>query len=141
MIAIASGQISPSTGRELLSMTSLSPEYQYNLGAMYANGRGVMPNDKEAVEWYRLAAEQGHAKAQYNLGYMYANGRGVIQDDKEAVKWYRLAAEQGNAEAQNYLVLMCANGDAVKLMADRLADRQSLMREEKEQGAATTPPI
>ena len=28
---------------------------QYNLGVMYANGRGVPQNDAEAVKWYRLA--------------------------------------------------------------------------------------
>jgi len=32
---------------------------QYNLGTMYANGRGVPENDKTAVKWYTLAAEQG----------------------------------------------------------------------------------
>ena len=73
---------------------------QFNLGVMYANGRGVIQDDKEAVKWFRLAAEQGVAEAQYNLGIMYDNGEGVIQDDKEAVKWWRLAAEQGNAKAQ-----------------------------------------
>ena len=54
----------------------------------------------EAVKWYRLAAEQGNARAQYNLGYAYDNGEGVEQDYVEAVKWFRLAAEQGNADAQ-----------------------------------------
>ena len=27
---------------------------QFNLGVMYHNGRGVMQDYKEAVEWYRL---------------------------------------------------------------------------------------
>ncbi|HIE87808.1 MAG TPA: sel1 repeat family protein, partial [Gammaproteobacteria bacterium] len=31
---------------------------QYLLGLMYANGRGVPQDDKEAVRWYRLAADQ-----------------------------------------------------------------------------------
>ena len=35
---------------------------------MYDNDHGVPEDDKEALKWYRLAAEQGHAKAQYNLG-------------------------------------------------------------------------
>ncbi len=39
---------------------------QYNLGVMYANGRGVPQDDKEAVKWYRLAAEQKFAWAQTN---------------------------------------------------------------------------
>jgi TPR repeat protein len=61
---------------------------------MYRNGEGVPEDDKQAVKWYRLAAEQGHASAQYNLGFMYSNGEGVPEDDKQAVKWYRLASEQ-----------------------------------------------
>jgi|GEM_PF-4137556 len=45
---------------------------KYNLGIMYARGRGVKQNDKQgndkqAVEWYTKAAEQGHPKALYNL--------------------------------------------------------------------------
>ena len=51
---------------------------------MYDNGRGVLQDYKEAVKWYRLAAEQGNANAQYNLGVMYDNGEGVPQDYKEA---------------------------------------------------------
>ena len=34
---------------------------------MYANGRGILKDYKEAVKWYRLAAEQGNAEAQINL--------------------------------------------------------------------------
>ena len=60
---------------------------QQNLGFMYANGRGVPQDFKEAVRWYRLAADQGHAGAQNNLGAMYNNGLGVPQDFKEAVRW------------------------------------------------------
>ena len=59
---------------------------------------GVPQDDKTAVKWWTLAAEQGDADAQNNLGFMYNNGRGVPQDDKTAVKWYTLAAEQGYAD-------------------------------------------
>ena len=41
---------------------------QLVLGLMYADGRGVLPDDAEAVRWYRLAAEQGIVDAQYILG-------------------------------------------------------------------------
>ena len=58
---------------------------QNYLGLMYANGQGVIQDDKEAIKWYRLAVEQGFADAQYNLGWMYEKGQGVIQNDKEAV--------------------------------------------------------
>ena len=86
---------------------------QYNLGWMYANGRGVPEDDAEAVRWYRLAADQGLAIAQLHLGLMYASGRGVVEDDAEAVRWYRLAADQGLAYAQYNLGLKYANGRGV----------------------------
>ena len=70
-------------------------------------------DNKEAVKWYRLAAEQRLASAQHNLGEMYDNGEGLPEDDKEAVRWYRLAAEQGHASAQNNLALMYRNGEGV----------------------------
>ncbi len=41
---------------------------QANLGMMYENGHGVTQDYKEAVNWYRKAAEQGYATAQRNLG-------------------------------------------------------------------------
>ena len=54
---------------------------QFNLGVMYANGRGVLKDEAEAVRWSRLAAEQGDADAQFSLGVMYANGLlGVLKD-------------------------------------------------------------
>ena len=68
---------------------------QSNLGAMYQNGLGVAKNAKEAVKWYRKAAEQGDVLAQSNLAFMYANGHGVAENDAVAVNWYRKAAEQG----------------------------------------------
>ena len=52
---------------------------------MYEKGRGFPEDDKEAVKWYKLAAEQRNASAQYNLGLMYAEGEGVPQDYKTAV--------------------------------------------------------
>ena len=93
---------------------------QYNLGYRYANGRGVLEDDAEAVRWYRIAAEQGLASAQFSLGYMYANGEGVPEDDAEAVRWYRMAAEQGLASAQFSLGYMYATGRGV-LKDTRLA--------------------
>jgi uncharacterized protein len=86
---------------------------QFNLGVMYADGKGVPQDDKTAVMWYTLAAEQGDAGAQFNLGLMYDNGQGVPQDDKTAVMWYTLAAEQGHAKAQTNLGTMYGMGTGV----------------------------
>ena len=68
---------------------------QYNLGVMYANGKGVPQDGKTALKSFTLSAEQGNAYAQYSLGYMYENGRGVIQDNIHAHMWYNIAASQG----------------------------------------------
>ena len=80
---------------------------------MYDEGKGVLKDDKEAVKWYRKAADQGQARAQTSLGVMYSFGEGVPQDYKEAVKWYRKAANQGFARAQNNLGVMYAYGEGV----------------------------
>ena len=54
-----------------------------------------MPKDyKEAVKWYRKAADQEDATAQFNLGAMYYYGRGVEQDFVEAHKWFVLSASR-----------------------------------------------
>jgi TPR repeat protein len=56
-----------------------------------------------ALDWFRKAAEQGHAGAQDNLGLRYEHGQGVEQDHGIAAHWYRKAAEQGFAGAQYHL--------------------------------------
>jgi len=65
------------------------------------------------MRWYRLAADQGHARAQASIADMYLNGDGVPQDDAEAVRWYRLAADQGEASGQYGLGYMYGVGQGV----------------------------
>ena len=72
---------------------------QVLLGARYADGEGVMQDDKQAVAWYRKAAEQGLAEAQLVLGVMYFDGRGVAQDYKLAYVWSSVSAANGDVEA------------------------------------------
>jgi len=86
---------------------------QSNLGLMYANGRGVVKNEVEAVKWFRKAADQGYAEAQFSLGVMYNIGQGVVKNEAEAVKWYRKAADQGHAKAQYNLGNMYSDGQGV----------------------------
>jgi TPR repeat protein len=76
---------------------------QFNLGYMYAYGRGVAKDEAEAVKWYRKAADQGRANAQNGLGVMYAKGQGVPKDETEAYKWFLLSGAQGDETARkNY---------------------------------------
>ena len=86
---------------------------QFELGLMYAEGRGAAKDDAQAVRWYRTAAEQGHVKAQNNLGWMYQEGRGVSQNDDEATYWYLKTAAQGDAEGQYNLGRMYQVGRGV----------------------------
>ena len=67
---------------------------------------------REAVKWYRKAAEWSNAEAQHRLASMYVAGQGVPQDDREAVKWYRRAAEREHAGAQYQLGRMYHKGRA-----------------------------
>ncbi len=77
------------------------PETMLSFGQMSFDGDGIEQDYVAAANWFRIAAEQGHAKAQHNLGLMYESGLGVPKDCSEAAKWYRLAAEQGLASSQN----------------------------------------
>ena len=52
-----------------------------------------------ALREFRLAAEQGIAKAQLNLGRMYENGQGILQNQQLAYTWSSLAAAQGAEQA------------------------------------------
>ena len=86
---------------------------QYNLGTMYAQGKGVPQDYTEAAHWFRLAAEQGLASAQSKLGTMYSEGKGAPQDHTKAAHWWRQAAEQGHAWAQYNLAKMYRKGIGV----------------------------
>ena len=91
---------------------------QNRLGSIYSRGiydgpssRHVTQDDKEAIKWYRLAAEQGDTRAMISLGSILFDSGGVhVRDIKEAEKWYRLAAEQGERLAQHSLGLIYCHG-------------------------------
>lgn len=84
---------------------------QFQLAAIYQEGRGVVQSDQSAIKWYERAAEQGHAPAQFYLGRFYEQ-EGAVQDYKKAVKWYRKAGEQGYSV--KYLAAMYVEGRGVK---------------------------
>ena len=66
---------------------------------MYEVESGVVHDYAEAVKWYRLAAEQGHANAQLPLGRMYEIGEGVLQSNIMAYMWYDIASANGNSRS------------------------------------------
>ena len=62
---------------------------------MYQNGERVPKNNKTAVKWYKLAAEQGNATAQGNLGGVYYFGDGVLKDYVYAHMWGNIVGSNG----------------------------------------------
>ena len=47
---------------------------------------------QEASDQFRLAAEDGHARAKFNMGVLYALGMGLEQNDVKALKWIEQSA-------------------------------------------------
>ncbi len=83
-------------------------------------------NQNEAVKWYRLAADKGHAQAQVNLGLLYDQGNGVPQDFVYAYMWFNLAASNGARMA-------IKNRDALapRMTQGQIAEAQKFSREWK----------
>ena len=54
------------------------------LDVMHFMGKGVPKDHKEAMAWFRKAAEAGNTDAMVNLGAMYEGGLGVGKDDRGA---------------------------------------------------------
>ena len=93
---------------------------QFNIGAIYCEGSGVIQDCKKAVHWYRKAADQGFAMAQYSLGHMYLMGGEVAQDVKMAHFLYSAAEAQGfeqahvpRKELEAYLSLTSSKGSCL----------------------------
>jgi len=102
---------------------------QYNLGAMYHQGKGVTQNYGAAVQWYCKAADQGEVHAQHNLGDMYRTGQGVTQDSVQACMWFSLAAALGDNGARYK-----RNDLEEKMTPAQIAEAQRLAREWKPKG-------
>jgi len=82
----------------------------YNLGVMYFKGEGVKPDRLQGLEFFKKAAEQGHANAQFILGTLYDKGEDVLQDRAVAANWYRKAADHGRDKAHFHLSLVATQG-------------------------------
>jgi hypothetical protein len=81
-------------------MSGQAEEWFWKGYAFSTGTGGVVKDEREAVKWYRLAADQGDADAQCRLGECYRDGTGVPNDEREAVKWFRMAADKGHARTQ-----------------------------------------
>ena len=77
---------------------------QYKLALAYENGDGMEKDPSEAVQWFRKAAEQGHAESQYRTGLFCADNG--VQDLSEAATWLRKAVAQGHVGASKILKIV-----------------------------------
>jgi TPR repeat protein len=69
---------------------------------------------KQAIAWYRKAADQGSIAGQMHLAALYRDGgKGFSRDMKQAAEWYRKAAEQGDVTAQATLGVLYSIGQGV----------------------------
>jgi TPR repeat protein len=97
------------------------PEAQYNLGALYSIGEGVVASAEKAHTWFLAAAEAGNPAAQFEVGKTYAAGAGVARNVPVALLWFEESATQGYTAAQVELGLRYMNGDGVSRDPDRAA--------------------
>jgi TPR repeat protein len=102
----------------IISARKESGDAQYTLGVYYFNQyqKNIKPQEnlKQAVAYYKLAAENGHMYAQNDLAALYEAGEGVKKNPKQAVMWYERAALQGFGIAQYNLALCYEEGFFVK---------------------------
>ncbi len=85
-------------------------EAMLGLGLLFEQGLGTKVNYKEALGWYRQAADAGQLEAMYRLGRMLKEGRGTSAHADTAAVWFRRAAEGGHAAAQHELGLLYQEG-------------------------------
>ncbi len=87
---------------------------QHALAVMLERGIGGKKDLREALRWYRKAAENGYAPALLNLGFIYVKGVSVPQNFKKARDYFERAAASNLAEAQYNLGLLYQHGLGVK---------------------------
>lgn len=86
------------------------PAAEYEIGARYAEGRGVPQSMPEAVRWLERAANAGFAPAQFRLASLNEKGDGVKKDAQAARRLYTAAAGKGHAKAMHNLAVLHAEG-------------------------------
>ena len=107
-------QLDPSRINQLITKykstaSEHEPQALNNLGTLHLKGLGVSKNEKQAKEYFLLAAKLGFAPAMYHLGLIFHKGLGVSVDQARAEHWFRKAAALGDADAQFFLATILAS--------------------------------
>lgn len=93
---------------------------QFQLGYLYANGKGVRQDDQEAIHWYRLSAQNGYPNGLVAMAEAFDLGRGVRQNPVAA---YVLAKAAAAVKPEASVV---ADQLKAKLSATELAKAETL---------------
>ncbi|KAG8197555.1 hypothetical protein JTE90_007291 [Oedothorax gibbosus] len=83
---------------------------QHAMGHKYLNGAGVDRNHTAAFQWFRKAADQGHAHSAYNLAVGHMQGYDTDVKKGEAHDLIKYAVDQGVPEAHDILHTVCSKG-------------------------------
>ena len=87
---------------------------QYFYGLLCYYGQGIPQNAELAIEYFQLAAEQGHEDATSNLGMILTYGdNGATRDDAAARKWLESGVANGHAASMWMLGVMYRDGRGV----------------------------
>ncbi|ETD23924.1 tetratricopeptide repeat protein [Helicobacter macacae] len=87
-------------------VSEVQGESCYNLGVMYANGKGVRQDYYKAHEFYKKACDMKNGHACNNLGVLYAKGQGVRQNLSTTKQYYGKACDLGDQlGCDNYKLL------------------------------------
>ncbi len=93
---------------------------QFQLGYLYANGKGVRQDDQEAIHWYRQSALNGYPNGLIAMAEAFDLGRGV---SRNAVAAYVLAKAAVAIKPEAAVV---ADQQKAKLSAEELTKAGAL---------------
>lgn len=88
-----------------------NPAAQYSLGLLYDQGKGVNRDPAQALNYIRLASEQGLPAAQFYLGIKYSAGLDVKKNTRKARQLLLKAAQNDHLQAQFQLAGFYARGE------------------------------
>ncbi|XP_071487896.1 uncharacterized protein [Diadema antillarum] len=87
------------------------PHAAHMVGQRYLWGEGTHTDEDKAMEWFRYAADRGHAHASHNLAIGHLHGyKTDVKDKDEARTLLKYAADNGVHEAHDALHRLCPHG-------------------------------
>ena len=109
-VALADRSLSPEIKALVVKAEAGDTDAQFRVASAYDTGQGAPRDGKQAMRWYRMAAERGNAEAQNSVG----SGLQAEKRYEEALPWYEKASAQGHALATNNLAYLYDLGLGVK---------------------------